>query len=90
VIGEVEEALQETLGPRVLSCLNNNASEASIVALDSLPKDSIALESTSWGAAETHRPCTSSRCPVSRPVSLFLLLNLSSRRRDMPSFRWRR
>jgi hypothetical protein len=46
VVREGEEALQETLGPRALSCLNSNASEASIVALDSLPRDSIATDST--------------------------------------------
>jgi hypothetical protein len=45
VVGEAEEVLQETLGPRALSCLNSEASEASIVALDSLPRDWIATES---------------------------------------------
>lgn len=38
-VGEGEEALQETVAPQLLSCLNPNASEGQIVALDSLPQD---------------------------------------------------
>jgi hypothetical protein len=50
VIGEVEEALQEALGPEVLSCLNKDSkvkTDAAIVALDSLPRDFSVSEGTS-------------------------------------------
>lgn len=49
VIGETEEALQEALGPEVLSCLNKDSklkTDASIVALDSLPRDYATEERT--------------------------------------------
>lgn len=45
VIGEVEEILQEKLIPILLSCNNKNATNASIVAIDStLPQDTVSTD----------------------------------------------
>lgn len=44
VAGEGEEILQEGIGPRVLMCLSDEALDAEVVALDSLPRDTILPE----------------------------------------------